>query len=67
MRIEDVPEGDRTYPGDKCAKCGAEIEIYEIDDDIVYLSCTNSEGDDGHDESRMSAHDAQYLGWEIEE
>lgn len=67
MKPEDIPEGDRIYPGEKCIKCGKEIEIYDHDGDDVYLSCPDGEGDDGHTEYSIKAEYLKYYGWKIDD
>lgn len=67
MKPEDVPEGDRIYPGDKCELCGAKIEIQDIDDEDVFLSCPNSEGDDGHTECCIDILRLAKWGWEFDD
>lgn len=55
------------HKGEKCTKCGAEIEIYDQDGDIVYLSCPNSEGDDGHTEYTSDIKTLAGCGWEFDD
>ncbi len=62
----EIPEGNKVYPGHNCSLCGAEIEIFDSDDEIVYLSCPNSEGDDRHDEYRFSMKQLISWGWKFE-
>lgn len=54
------------YKGEKCVKCDAEIEIFDQDGDIVYLSCPNSEGDDGHTEYRSDIKTLVKCGWDFD-
>lgn len=61
--MTEIPESEKVYLGDKCAKCGAEIEVFEVDDGDVYLSCPNSKGDDQHDEYQFSMKQLLSWGW----
>ena len=67
MKPEDVPEGDRIYPGATCDLCGTEIEILDIDGKDVMLSCPNGKGDDEHDEYCIDILRLAKWGWKFDD
>lgn len=65
MLFENIPDGEKVFPGEKCIICNTEIEVYEQDGDTIYLSCPNSKGDDGHTEYRFDKEFLEKCGWKI--
>ena len=64
--MTEIPESEKVYPGDKCSRCGAEIEVFEVDGSDVYLSCSDSRGYD-HDGYRYTMKQLLSWGWKFDD
>lgn len=54
------------HKGDKCTKCNAEIEIYEMDGNIIYLACPNIKDGIGHTDFTSDIKTLINLGWKFD-